>query len=377
VSLHYSLSTLWHDRWRFLPGVLAVAFSALLIYLQWGLLLGLFSLTSVAVDNAPADIWVGHPLVLSVDLGRNIPERWRARLEAQPEVVRTESFLLGIVVIDKPDGRSQICSVVGSRLDDDALGAMTAMPADVRARLSEPGSVAVDEAELGTIGLNRVGDMAEVLGQRVRLVGTLPKGSMRSLATPYLLCSLDTARMLFNGFPPSQSIFLLAKCRNPADAPAVVRRLREQYPDMSAYTKDELAERTRVHWLTESKAGVAAGWTALLGLLIGLAITAQTLYAATAAARREFAVLEALGVARWRVALAVLAQSFWVGLIGVLLAVPAAHGLAALAESIGARVILPTELLVGASAVTLVMALLSGLASLRSLRLAEPAQLLR
>jgi putative ABC transport system permease protein len=377
VSLHYSLSTIWHDRWRFLPGVLAVAFSALLIYLQWGLLLGLFSLTSVAVDQAPADIWVGHPLVLSVDLGRPIPERWRTRLEAQPEIVRSEVFLLGIVVIDKPDGRSQICSIVGSRLDDGSLGAMSGLSPEVRDLLSEPGAVAVDEAELGTIGFNQVGDTAEVFGRRVRLVGTLPRGAMRSLATPYLLCSLDTARALFNGLSPSQTTFILARCRHPEDAPAVVRRLREQYPDMSAFTKPELAERTRLHWLTESKAGIAAGWTALLGLLIGLAITAQTLYAATAAARREFAVLEALGVARWRVALAVFGQSFWVGLIGVLLAVPAAKGLAAVAELIGARVVLPTELLVGASVVTLAMALASGMASLRSLRLAEPAQLLR
>ncbi len=31
----YSLATIWHDRQRFLPGVLAVAFSALLIALQY------------------------------------------------------------------------------------------------------------------------------------------------------------------------------------------------------------------------------------------------------------------------------------------------------------------------------------------------------
>ena len=37
----------------------------------------------------------------------------------------------------------------------------------------------------------------------------------------------------------------------------------------------------------------------------------------------------------------VLAQSFWVGLAGVVLAVPAAFGLAALAETAGAKVQLP------------------------------------
>ena len=57
--MSFSLATLWYERQRYLPGVLAVAFSALLIALQCGLLLGLFSITSIPVDHTRADIWVG------------------------------------------------------------------------------------------------------------------------------------------------------------------------------------------------------------------------------------------------------------------------------------------------------------------------------
>ncbi len=56
--MSYSLTTLWYERNRFMPGILAVAFSALLIALQCGLLLGLFSITSIPIDHTPADIWV-------------------------------------------------------------------------------------------------------------------------------------------------------------------------------------------------------------------------------------------------------------------------------------------------------------------------------
>ena len=38
--MSYSLATLWYERQRYLPGVLAVGFSALLIVLQFGLLKG-------------------------------------------------------------------------------------------------------------------------------------------------------------------------------------------------------------------------------------------------------------------------------------------------------------------------------------------------
>src|SRR5438477_6792691 len=114
--MSYSLTTLWHDRQRFLPGVLAVAFSALLIALQCGLLLGIFSITSLPVDHTDADIWVGAPQVLSVDLGRPIPESFLARVADQPEVEHSELYMQGFAYWSKPRGGSELCMVIGARL---------------------------------------------------------------------------------------------------------------------------------------------------------------------------------------------------------------------------------------------------------------------
>ena len=76
----YSLAIFWHERQRFLPAVLAVAFSALLIALQCGLLLGIFSITSLPVDSTSADLWLGSPGILSVDQGTPIPATYLASL---------------------------------------------------------------------------------------------------------------------------------------------------------------------------------------------------------------------------------------------------------------------------------------------------------
>src|SRR5713226_8990022 len=102
--MSYSLATLWHERQRFLPGVLAVSFSALLISLQCGLLLGLFSITSIPIDHGGADIWIGSSEVLSVDLGRPIPAQYFARLASEPGVGTPEAFLQGFAVWSKPAG---------------------------------------------------------------------------------------------------------------------------------------------------------------------------------------------------------------------------------------------------------------------------------
>jgi putative ABC transport system permease protein len=373
--MNYSLATLWHERKRYLPGVMAVAFSALLIFFQGGLLVGQFSLTSTPIDHARADIWVGHPMNLSVDLGRPIPERWMYNVAAQPEVDRVETYIIGLVVVDRPDGRSELCTIIGSDLGDEPLGAVRELTPDLRDRLTEPGSVVADKAELGRLGFGGVGDNVEVMGRRVRLVGTVQ--GLRSLAAPYLFCSLQTARMFFQGVRERQTIFVLARCRQPGEAEAVVRRLRNEYGLASAFTSAEFSTRTRLHWVTATKAGLATFWSAILGLILGLAITSQTLYAAAAASRREYAVLDALGIPTRRMAVAMLAQSFWLGAAGLAIALPAALGVSHLLNQLGVKVLLPAWLVVPASALTLVAVLLSGLFALRSLRLIEPAQLLR
>src|SRR5207247_4876237 len=99
--MSYSLATLWYERQRFIPGVLAVAFSAMLIALQCGLLLGLFSITSIPIDNSEAEIWVSHPKVPSVDLGWTIPESWISYL-AYPEVEHSEVYMEGFAYWSEP-----------------------------------------------------------------------------------------------------------------------------------------------------------------------------------------------------------------------------------------------------------------------------------
>lgn len=371
--MSYSLATLWYERQRYLPGILAVAFSALLIILQCGLLLGLFAITSIPIDHTRADIWVGAPQVLSVDLGRPIPEKYLLRLASQPEVERCEVFLQGFMYWSKPNGGSELCIVIGSQLEDDALGALQELTPEMRSRLAEPGAIVVDEGELDRLGIHGVGDTAEITNQRVRVVGLVRR--LRSLSGPFVFCSLRTARALLR-LTDMQTTYVLARCRDPREAPAVVQRL-QAYRTMTAFTSEEFSLRSRLHWLTKTKAGIALGFAAALGLLVGAAVTSQTMYAATAACLREYAVLRALGIPRWRMATMVLSQSFWVGVTGVGLALPTVFALARGAGAAGVPVLLPYWLLGGAAAVTLGMAVVSGLWALRSLRLIEPALLLR
>src|SRR5438132_6857786 len=291
----YTFAIVWHERGRFLTGVLAVAFSALLITVQSGMLLGVFSIMSIPVDHASrtlkdgeaVDVWVGHPAVLSVDLGQPIPEAWALRLARQPEFDRVEVSVIAFANWTRPfdqvalwqrrrgkesssatAGGSEACTIIGTRLGDGSIGVASELHdrPDLRARLQDPGAIVVDESEKERLGLERVGDVGLINGRRVRLIGWV-KG-VKAIGGPFIFCSLETARTILR-FQPDQATFLLGRCRRAEDAPAVATRLKTEYGDVSVFTSSELSFQTRWHWLTKTRVGIAMGITAVLGLVVG------------------------------------------------------------------------------------------------------------
>jgi putative ABC transport system permease protein len=198
---------------------------------------------------------------------------------------------------------------------------------------------------------------------------------MGSISGPYVVTSLTTARKLLR-LRNDQTTYLLARCKDPKDVASLTAKLNE-FPRMKATQAEQFSNQSQWHWIGKTKAGIALGFAAVLGLAVGGSVTSQTLYAAVAASMRELAVLRALGINRWRMRLFVLQQAFLVGLFGLLLAGPLTWGLAQIALSLGTRAVLSWWLLASAGGITFLMAFGSGLIALRSLRGVEPANLLR
>jgi putative ABC transport system permease protein len=210
----------------------------------------------------------------------------------------------------------------------------------------------------------------------VQLAGVISEGGGIGMM-PGVYCSQRTARRLLPDLDADRTVYLLARCRNPDERGTIARQLRERYPDMAVMTREEFAGLTRSYWLVKTNAGVILMFIAALGLIVGAVITAQTLYSATVASRREFAMLRALGIPRWRMAGMVVAQSFWVAVAGVALAHPICLGLAQAALARGIEAQLPGWLLVVTAAFVIGIAVAAGSFALRSLRAAEPMVLLR
>ncbi|HVJ83196.1 MAG TPA: ABC transporter permease [Planctomycetia bacterium] len=369
----FALRTLFFEARRYVPGIIAVGFSGMLIAMQVGLLVGLIGVVSVPIENSSADVWVMYPNTPACDLARPIPTYWMDRVWAQPEAQYVDEYVQGFSYWKTPGGATELIIVVGCNVEDGSLGPIGRLTAAQRTLLTEPNAVLLDQRDAKRVAVSRAGQEGEVSGQRVRCVGFTH--GMGSISGPYVVASLQTARKLLK-MRADQTTYLLAKCRDEADADALAAKL-NRYPRMSARRSEDFSAQSQWHWIGKTKAGIALGFAAVLGLAVGASVTSQTLYAAVAASLRELAVLQALGIPRWRMRVFVLQLAMLVGVVGLAVAAPVTFGLAQVAQSLGTKAVLPPWLLISAAAITLAMALGSGLVALRSLRSVEPSSLLR
>ena len=370
--------TLIYEWRRFLPAILAVGFAGMLQLLQAALVLGIFGSASVYITGSSADLWVGYPSTQSVNLGRPIDEGVQARLLMDPAVTRVEPFHWVDADWRGPRDTGGV-SVFVSGIDPrpDGLMFSKVLPRELRELLDEPDAVIIDRADLKSLGVD-VGDTAAINGHRVRVVGV--SNGLRALGGVNIVASLDTARELdVDPANVGRTTYFVASVRDPAHAPAIAKRLSgsPSFGSYAVWTAREFARRSQMYWILDTGAGAGVLFLAGIVFLVGAVITSQTLIAAVIGSVREYATLNALGVGVRALRRVVLEQAFWVGALGLLGS--AVMGLLALmlARSRNVPVAIHPASAIFCLSLTMVLAMVSGLAAMRSLRRADPASLLR
>lgn len=370
--------TLVYEWRRFLPAVLAVGFAGLLQLLQAALVLGIFGSASVYITGSSADLWTGYPGTQSVNLGRPISSGVEMRLRMDPEVTRVEPFQWVDADWRGPSDTGGV-SVFVSGIDPRPDGMMfsLALPAALRARLSEPDAVIVDRADLDSLGV-KVGDTAAINGHRVRVVGV--SRGLRALGGVNVVASLATARQLdTDPANVDRTTYFVAKIRNPDQAREIAARLRgaSDFGSYDVWTARDFARRSKLYWMFDTGAGAGVLFLAGIVFLVGAVITSQTLIAAVIGSIREYATLNALGVGVGALRKVVMEQAFWVGALGLICSAVIGGLLLLLGHSYSVPVALSPAATIVCLSLVMALAVVSGLAAMRSLRRADPASLLR
>ncbi len=371
-----ALRGLLFDWRRFAPAAVAVGFAGLLVLLQAGLMLGVFSLASVYVTKSSADLWIGYPGVQSIDLGRPIGGVTELVLRADPRVAQVEPFYWGSGEWRTPHRGMVNVYIVGVAPRADSMILDDVLTPQQRGLLATPDAVLVDKADLDKLETD-VGGTAEINGRRVRVVG-VTKG-LRALGGVNVIASPATTRRLDPASGPGDgAAYFTARLKDSDDAADTIAQLKAvgRHRGFEVMTAKAFADRSIRYWLAESGAGVAFVFGSAVAILVAVIVTSQTLAAAVAASLKDYAALRALGFTIGALRTIVLAQTAWIAAAGLLLAGALSGILVLLAQVQATPLILTPIMAVGAVILVVLVALGSGLWALRRVARADPAALL-
>ncbi len=311
-----ALKTLVADRGKLVAALVGVVFSVVLVNVQGGLFFGLIRKASLLVDQGHADIWVGHKDMNNVDFPQDVPRRLIQRIRSIDGIRRAEPYLVGHSVMTLPDGGFEYVLVVGC---DSAtlLGAVTPMPGTAPDAIRQPDGILIDTYDAHKIGNPALGDVREIGRHRAKIVG-FTQGVLGFLVTPYVFTTIERAAEYLNRGSDVASYFLV-QTQEGADPATICQRIRERVPDLEAYTRQEYAATSVGYWLKRTGLGISFGAATSLGLIVGLIIVAQTLYASVLDRLADFGALKAIGAQDKQVRALILRQALSLAAIGSML----------------------------------------------------------
>jgi putative ABC transport system permease protein len=368
-------SSLLYEWRRYLPAVLAITFAGLLMVVQVALLMGLFATVSVVVDKSAAQLWIGFRDTQSVDLGRPLAARSDAAAWAHPGVERVERYVSAYGDLRRSDGVPITVLLNAVDTSDHALAFSALLTPQQRAMLREPGAILIDEADVSKLGA-RSDWKVEINGRGARIAGVVR--GLRAVGGVNVVGSYATMRQLAPE-TAEQVTFHLVRLRPGWDPRAVAQDIgdRSATPRYSVWLSEDFSVRSQTYWLLESGTGIGSGFASVLALIVGIAITSQTLAAAVMGSIKEFAALRALGVSRGSLRRVVIEQSLWVGAVGLAVTALLVAGIAWLGTALNVAMAFSAWMLGGVAALMIAIAVASGVLALRPLLHAEPATLLR
>ena len=376
-----ALSTLIYEWRRYLAAVIALAFSGLLILAQVGMFAGIGEAFTATIERSPADIMVLGPKAENLmGGGSGVPRRLMPQVYMHPEVVQVRDLDGdGALWQNFPkDGSKRKREFVNISAIDPYLGSVT-LPTDYteewRRALIEPYSVAIDATSQGRLGA-RLGDKVSLNGKTVRVRAIIT--GYPNMMSPTVVVSRDTLRMLGMASGAQRVGPLMVKIADPARAEVVRDQLNKTLGTSArAWTRPELAKANADAMFKEQIIGVMLGFSVFLGIIIGTAITSQTLRGAILASIKEFASLRALGVSMPSLRIIVIELAFWVGLAGLAMTAVLVAAVGALATAAGVPMAFTPDAVTGVSILLVVIAMGSGLLALGILKKSQPADLLR
>ena len=367
---------LFHDRVRFAVTLTGIVFALVLITIQFGLFLGFMTTTSNNIDRSKADLWIVFHGVGYFDTGRMFSERKFYEVLSVPGVEQAEKYIQNFAYWKKPDGGVENVQVIGFHPGGGLGEPWNIVEGSILDVKLEDG-VIVDDLYKEKLGVKKIGDRVEIGEHRARVVG-FTHGIRSFTTSPFVYTSFKNS---LNYTRPEaredQLAYILVKVAPGFTPDEVLKNLRAHVKDVDIYTKAEFSRRTRFYWMFTTGAGLAVLTAALMGLVVGVAVVAQTIYAATMDHIREYGTLKAMGATNGYLYRVLIEQAVWSAVLGYGFAMVAASFIVQGSEKGGALILMPVAMKIGMLLLAVFMCITAALVSINKVTRLDPAMVFR
>ncbi len=361
---------LFHDRVRLIATVVGIVFSIVLVTVQLGVFLSFERMVTTMIDHAQADFWIVPAETKSFEGSSLLAGRERLQALSINGVTAAVPVVVGYASWRKPNGgASTPVFVVGTPEATAGLQPWNLVEGSLR-DLSIPEGVAVDRSYFDELGISQIGERAEIDNQKARVVA-VTKGIRSFTTMPNVFTSIERARA-YLGVPSDEANYFMVRVSPDADAAAVRTQLAGRLSDAEVLTPEQFRRRTRQFWLFDTGAGAALLGSAILGIIVGTIIVAQTLYSSTKDHLKEFATLRAIGSSRTYILKVILSQALISAVIGFSIAACIDLTLVKFTADAALPVIMTPGLTLGLFVLTVVMCAIAAISAIRVVTRIDP-----
>ena len=369
-----AIRSLLHDRGKAIAALAGVAFATTLLLVQSGVYLGFLETSAGLISRVGGDVWIMARGTPALEFGAPLSSGARLLAQATPCVHRARALVGSLVQFRNAEGEARTLSLIGfdpRRSPGLPWTMVRGLPED----LLGPGRVTIDDldTEQFRISDDPMGATFEVSGQTLRIAG-LTHGIRSFTLSPFTFTDLGTARRLL-GLREDEAHYWVLDVPDAACAERVIAQV-NAHPDLEALTTAQFRHRSEHRWVVGSGAGAALGFTALLGLIVGIVIVAQTLFTITREHLRELGTLKALGGLDREIIGFVAWQAAFLAVVGGLIGSGIAFAVSALVSKF-LLVLLTGPLLLGSALTVILMCALASLSSIRKVLHLEPAEVFK
>jgi putative ABC transport system permease protein len=369
------LKTLLYDKVRFLITVSGVAFAVTLVLVQVGLFVGLLDNSTITIRKLDADLWITSKNSPTLDFVHQFPESNVYRIRSVPGVERADNLILSYMQVALPNGAEET-SIIYAMEDFASWGIPWNVTSGNVADLKRGDFVMFDESASRRFGAFAAGDYREVLGRRLKIIGTTREAKSFT-TTPLGFMDFERAQALQPEVLEGTSSYIVVKLAPGADAARVRSEILARLPYNDVYTSEEWAERSRSYWVENTGMGFNAFLTVFLGCLVGIVVVAQTLYTSTMEHLKEFGTVKAIGGTNLDIYRMLGKQASIAAGVGFVLGYVPAQLLEPVIAKADLKLIISPELTATVFLGTVVLCLLSALVSFRKVATIDPALVFR